>query len=296
MNLEFLKKNPLISNDICVERFDFPFRHILIKNLFNVEAYKSLCGLFPRYIARCARPHGAVGTEGLFYKALIYGLRDEDCVGGYEFFVWKGWQDFISSVFNLSLNPYTAYSLHFHEGSPQSPSQSGWAHLDLSVCSMAGSSLNNDRVAIVDGVNYADDTWDEQPWAEKALRSVAMLYYFNNPQGPSCHGGGTSIFAADKSIYKVIPPENNTLFAFEIGTESWHGFAGADYDRCAMVQWFHSSPSYIVSRNLPKFQQMWRKEGRIFEHWKNKNLWTLDQDPEYPKYFSAPLNTVLGAL
>lgn len=288
-----MQANPLISKNIAVEQYDLPYRHILLRNVFKPAVYESLCALFPQYISRCVRPHGAVGSEGLFYNALIYGMQDADCVGGYDFFVWKGWQDFISSVFDLSFNPYTAYSLHFHEGSPQAPSKSGWAHLDLSVCSMAGTPSASDRLAIINGVNYADDTWDEQPWASKALRSVAMLYYFNNPQGPECRGGGTAVYGPDRSLHRVIPPENNSLFAFEIGPDSWHGFEGANFDRCAMVQWFHSNPSYIVSRNLPKFQQMWRRDGRIFEHWKNKNLWSLDRDPEYSKYFSCPLNFVL---
>lgn len=121
-----------------------------------------------------------------------------------------------------------------------------------------------------------------------------MLYYFNNPQGPECQGGGTAVYGADRSLHRVIPPVNNSLFAFEIGPDSWHGFEGANFDRCAMVQWFHSSPSYIVSRRLPEFQAMWRTEGRIFEHWKKENLWTLDQDPDYPRHFSAPLAQILG--
>lgn len=294
MNLHILQGNALISEDIQVEWHEIPFRHIILRNVFKPEVYDSLCALFPHYISRCARPHGAVGSEGLFYNALIYGMQDADCVGGYEFFVWKGWQDFISSAFQRPFNNHTAYSLHFHAGSPQAPSQSGWAHLDLSVCSMAGRPAAEDRLAIIQGVEYADDTWSAQPWAPKALRSVAMLYYFNNPQGPECQGGGTVVYGADRSRQQVIPAENNSLFAFEIGPDSWHGFEGANFDRCAMVQWFHSSPSYIVSRHLPRFQAMWRQEGRIFEHWKKENLWTLEHDPDYPRYFSAPLAQVLG--
>jgi hypothetical protein len=59
------------------------------------------------------------------------------------------------------------------------------------------------------------------------------------------------------------------------------------------VQWFHSSPSYIVHRNLPQFKERARHQGELFERWKKENLWQLDMDPDYGKYFSAPLSEVL---
>jgi hypothetical protein len=295
MDLDALLSNPLISPGITVEKFTEPYNHVVLRNVFREEVYDSMCRLFPGYISRCRRPHGAVGTGGHFYDALIYSMLDADCVGGWEFFVQKAWQDYMASVFALEFTPHTAYSLHFHNGSHSAPSKSGWSHLDLSVCSVSARAKSGE-VEITQGFEYADDSWDRQPHARKVLRSVAMLFYLNNPQGGECSGGGTGIYSSynTANLVKTIQPENNSLFAFEIGPDSYHGFVGANYDRSAMVQWFHSSPSYIVHRSLPKFQDMWRREGRIFEHWKKENRWSLEMDPDYTKYFSEPLANLLG--
>ena len=96
-------------------------------------------------------------------------------------------------------------------------------------------------------------------------------------------------------LIKTIHPHNNSLFGFEVGTASYHGFVGANYNRSAMVQWFHGSPSYLVHRSLPQFKERNQRYGELFERWKKKNLWQLDMDPDYGKYFSAPLSEVLRA-
>lgn len=286
-------RHPYISPDASIEFFDEPYRHCVIKNLLREDIYASMCARFPEYIGRVGGAHGAVGETGQFYKAKIYSMRNEDCVDGYDFFVWEGWRDFISRVFSLVLNNHTAYSLHHHSGSPQFPSDSGWPHLDLSICSAMPS---RNQVEIVQNCEYSDDTFNAQPGTEKVLRSVALLYYFNNPDGlTEQDGGGTGIYAGynSSSLIKTILPHNNSLFAFEVGTDSYHGFIGARFDRSAMVQWFHSSPAYMVSRNLPKFKARWRQHGDFFERWKNNDRWQLEMDPEYGNYFNTPLSEIL---
>jgi hypothetical protein len=287
-------KHPYISQDASIQFFDEPYRHFVIKNLLREDIYASMCARFPEYIGRRrGRPHGAVGDTGRFYKASIYSMRNEDCVDGYDFFVWEGWKDFVAGIFSLVLNNHTAYSLHHHTGSPESPSDSGWSHLDLNICSVIPS---QNPVEITKNCKYAEDTRGEQPHTEKVLRSVALLYYFNNPDGlTEQDGGGTGIYADynSSSLIKTILPHNNSLFAFEVGTDSYHGFIGARFDRSAIVQWFHSSPAYIVSRNLPKFKARWRQRGYLFERWGGQDPWELEMDPEYNKYFSAPLSEVL---
>ena len=286
-----LLDHPYVSKDVSIEYYDEPYRHFILRNIFNAQIYDSMCDLFPKYIERCHNPHGLVGSTGLFYEALIYSMKREDCVGGWDFFASAMWQKLVASIFNLQFNEYTAYSLHYHAGSPDRPSKDGWPHRDLSVCSMSGS-VEPGQMAIINGGEYADDSYDKQPNSIKALRSVAMLYYLNNKPG---QGGGTGVYTNydASSIVKTISPENNSLFAFEIGPDSYHGYVGANYNRSAMVQWFHSSPSYIVGSNIDKFQNMWRNEGRIFEYWKKENLWSLDMDPDYKKYFyDIPLTAV----
>jgi hypothetical protein len=181
--------------------------------------------------------------------------------------------------------------LHFHKGSPEKPSKDGWPHLDLSICSAIDDLFK--PIKLIGDCDYADDTYDLQPHTRKIMRSVAMLYYFNNNQQEE-GGGGTAIFKNynNDSLIKEIKPNNNRLFAFEICPKSYHAFVGAKFDRSAMVSWFHSSPSYIVNKNLDAYKQRFAEIGEIFEHWKNNNRWTLDMDSDYNKFFDKPLNEV----
>ena len=286
-------EHPFLSLDASLEFFETPYRHFVIRDLLRPDIYRAMCARFPEYVGRVARPHGAVGETGQFYKAQIYSMQDADCRDGYEFFVWEGWKDFVARIFSLVLNNHTAYSLHYHAGSPEAPSDSGWSHLDLSVCSVLPSA---EPVQIVQRCDYADDTVGGQPHAQKVLRSVAMLYYLNNPEGlTEQDGGGTGIYDRydTHQAIKTIFPHNNSLFAFEVGPESYHGFVGARYNRSAMVQWFHSSPSYIVHRRLAEYRARWQRHGDFFERWKKSDPWQIDRDPDYGRYFSLPLAEVL---
>ena len=186
-----------------------------------------------------------------------------------------------------------AYSLHFHKGSPEKPSKDGWPHADLSICS-AIDDLEK-PIKVLGDCDYTDDTIHAQPHTKKIMRSVAMLYYFNNKNNlQEGDGGGTGVFKNynSNSFIKEVKPTNNRLFAFEISPKSYHGFVGAKFDRSSMVSWFHSSPSYIVSKNLHLYQERFKERNEIFEYWKKEDRWTLDLDPDYNKFFNKPLNEI----
>jgi hypothetical protein len=293
MNLDILKSHPYISPDIKIEKFTDPYPHIVIDNLFKPEIYQKMCDKFQTYISRVEKPYGQVGDSGNTYDALICGMGEEDCIEGYDFFKLKLWQNFISNIFDLEFNQHMAYSLHFHKGSPEKPSRDGWPHLDLNVCSVIDDLEK--PIKLTGECNYADDTFNLQPNVSKTLRSVAMLYYFNNKNDQQeGDGGGTAIFKNyDKdSLVKEVKPNNNRLFAFEVSPKSYHGFVGAKFDRAAIVSWFHSSPSYIVKKNLDAYKEKFLQKGEIFEYWTKDNKWTLDKDPDYDKFFDKPLNEI----
>jgi len=293
MNLNLLKSHPYISPDIKIEKFTDPYPYIIIDNLFKPEIYQKMCDKFHTYISRVQNPHGQVGDTGMNYDALIYSVQEEDCTTGYDFFKFKLWQIFISNIFDIEFNQHMAYSLHFHKGSPEKPSKDGWPHADLSICS-AIDDLEK-PIKLLGGCDYADDTIHAQPHTKKIMRSVAMLYYFNNKNIlEEKDGGGTGIYKSynSYSFVKEVKPINNRLFAFEISPISFHGFIGAKFDRSSIVSWFHSSPSYIVNKNLPLYQERFKQGNGIFEHWKKDDRWTLDLDPDYNKFFNKPLNDI----
>jgi hypothetical protein len=291
-----LKTHPYISEDVSIKIYKEPFRHIIIDNLLKPEIYEKICKKFPEFIAKKNQPHGQVGTNpNNIYEAIIYGLKSEDCVEGFEFFIDPFWKNWLSEVFSIVFNEHTTYSIHFHKGSKEKRSKSGWPHKDLSICSAINDP--NKNVKIVDDCDYADDT-NNQPNTNKIIRSVANLFYLNNIDSPSEEdGGGTGIYLSynEKDYIKTILPINNRLFVFEISPISYHGFIGANFDRSAIVQWFHSNPSYYIHKHLDKFKKQFKDQNMILERWKKENLWNLEQDPEYSKYFDKPFEEVLNS-
>lgn len=289
--LYILKNHPYISKNVSIKKYRDPYNYVVIDNLLNEEVYDKICKKSPEYISRISNPMGTVGDTGLVYNALIYTIKKEDCVDGFDFFGSKFWQDFVSKTFDIKFNQHNAYSLHWHKGSPESPSKSGWSHSDLSVCSVIDDpSLD---IKFIGDCDYADDTYNLQPNTTKVMRSVAILYYFNNKSTlESNDGGGTAIYKSyDKNTYvSEVKPLNNRVFMFEICPKSYHGFVGAKFDRTAIVHWFHSSPSYIVKRHEKLFKERYKSGLDFFEYWKKKDRWALDMDPEYYNYFDLPFD------
>lgn len=290
-----LTERPYISENIKIQKFTEDFNYIIIDNLLRDDIYHNLCSKFNTYISRCQKPRGVVDDSGNSYDAYIYGMKQEDCVDGYEFFASKNWHDFISDIFDIELNEHIAYTLHFHKGSIEKPSKDGWPHTDLNIVSVIDSP--DKSLKVTSGCNYADNTFDAQPHTKKCIRSIALLYYFNNKSPLEQNdGGGTDIYKSYRkdSFIKEIKPLNNRLFAFEVSPKSYHGFHGAKFDRSTIVQWFHSSPSYILKRNLDLFKSERLKNGMpFFEYWQHKNAWEADRDPDYSKYFDIPYSELI---
>jgi len=292
--LDKLKLHPYISENVSLEIYEKPFKYIIIDNLFKQEIYDKICKKFPELIAKRNRPHGQVGSNpNNIYEAIIYGLMPEDCVEGLEFFVDPFWKKYLSDLFDVILNQHTAYSAHFHKGSKENPSKSGWIHKDLSICSAIDEP--NKEIKIVNDCDYSDDTTNF-PNTTKIIRSVVHLYYLNNIDNLTEEdGGGTGVYSSydHKDLVKVITPVNNRLFSFEITPLSFHAYIGAKFNRSALVQWFHSNPSYYVHKHFGLFKKQFLESKFLFERWKKENPWKLSQDQEYSKYFDRPLKEIL---
>jgi hypothetical protein len=289
--LDALKNHSYINNNINIEYYTDPFNHIRLTNVFNPEIYQSMCDNFMTYINRTT-PYkdqpGAVHD----YAGYIYGMKKEDCINGYEFFIDPVWRQFSSDIFNTQLNQHTALSAHWHKA----PAKIGFVHRDLNiVCDLPA---RNDNIQLTGECYYSDDSIDYQPNAQKMMRSVALLFYLNNKNDwePS-DKGGTSIYAgwSFDTFIKEIPPENNSVFIFEVCPNSFHGFSGSNFDRSSMVQWFHSSPAYQFDRHLSLTKEYHKKFNASYERWNPKNNpWPIENDPEYSKYFHKPFYETLN--
>lgn len=289
--LDELKIHPYINSSVGAEYFTTPFNHVVLYNVFKSSIYDSLCANFSKYISRTV-PYkdqpGAVHN----YAGYIYGLKKEDCINGYDFFINPIWKNFCSKLFNIELLKYTALSAHWHKA----PSEPGFVHRDLNICSTIPS--DEDRVVLTGDCYYSDDSLDKQPHSQKIIRSIALLFYFNNKDVLEDNDkGGTSIYSGWNfdSIVREVRPINNSIFLFEVCPDSFHGFSGATFDRSSMVQWFHSSPAYLLSRHLDRVKFYHKKNNSAYERWnKNNTPWPIENDPEYYKYFYKNFYEILN--
>jgi hypothetical protein len=278
--------HPYESADIMVKKYSDPFNYIIIDNLFNQEIYQKLCATFPSFISRTTRYKDQPGATS-DYEGYISGLGPKDLVNGYDFFASKPLQNFVEQSFNIKTSQYISPSAHFHKA----PSKNGFMHRDANICSFP-KVINNDAfITSGGGVTYTDDSIYNAS-SVKMIRSIALLYYLNNDQSDKCSGGGTGIYNKANNLINTIEPKNNRLFIFEISYNSFHGFIGANFDRSAIVSWFHSSPAYIVHRNWESF----RTHPHYIERWTQKKpeeYWPIEHDPEYSLYFNQPLKEII---
>lgn len=271
--------HPYESKYISIQKFNTPFNYIIVDNLFNETIYKQLCEKFPSFIAR-TKPYKDQPGATSDYEGYIAGLGLEDLNNGYDFFASKELQNFTECTFDIKTSKYISPSAHFHK----SPSKSGFIHRDVNICSFDPNRQNTDFVT-AGGVVYTDDS-NTNPNSIKMIRSIAMLYYLNNNDSIESLGGGTGIYDAyNGNLIKTIEPKNNRLFMFEICHNSYHAFIGANFDRSAIVSWFHSSPAYIAHRHL----NYYKNNSNFIERWSQRpphEYWPIESDPEYYNYFS----------
>lgn len=280
-----------INKNLSISYHNYPYNHIIIEDLFTNEVYNGLSDIFPSYIARNAKPYGQSETATSKYEAYITGLSLEDCQNNkyYDIFISSYLQEFLTNIFNSKTNQYIASSAHWH----MAPSKSGFVHRDFAICSFKKSA----SVMLSDKYDYTDDSDGGGEEIEKTMRSIVFLYYLNNPNDIDNYiGGGTGVYENFKgNLIKEVRPKNNSLFAFEITPNSYHAYIGANFNRSAIVQWYHSSPAYMLHRHWDKVKNFYKYHNRILDTWRQRNnYWKFENDPEYNKYFDNTIERMLN--
>ena len=273
--LASLIQNSWVSKNINIEYFENPYRHIVIDNLFSKEAYSSICEQIPILIST------TVAYKDSNYAGYIQGIGSnyENTIGIGNFLSLE-LKNFLSNIFEVETNQYVASSAHWHGA----PSESGFIHRDSNICSFLSS---NKQISMSGGCVYTDDS-DKNPDTIKAIRSIAMLYYANNPENIEDYtGGSTGIYDGYQGkLIKEVKALNNRLLVFEVCPNSYHAFIGANFDRSALVQWYHCSPAYFIHRNLVQIKKDYKIDNRTNEAWGiSGTKWSIENDPEYSKYF-----------
>ena len=270
--------NNYISNYLQISYYTYPFQHIVIDNLLSDKYYNHISNTFLDMFNGVKRYKDTEGATN-DYEGYIVGIKKEYISDGYDFFVSKYLRSYVSDVFDININKYVALSAHLHKG----PAKPGFIHRDANICSFYP---EKDQDIVVNNAIYTDDSASKQLGTIKTMRSVAMLYYLNNP---SIETGGTGIYDNyNGKLIKNIQPVNNRLFIFEINDKSYHSFMGSDFDRSAIVCWYHSSPAYLINKYWKQYSKMKKNNQNFIEVWSSNpegGYWKIEKDPEYPKYF-----------
>ncbi len=258
--------HPQESKYINKKKFNKPFNHIIIDNLFDNNTYKDMCNTFPSFVEGVL-PYKDLPDATSNYEGILSGLSLNQLTKGYKFFASKYLQDFIEQEFKIKTTKFIAPSAHFHKA----PSKDGFVHRDYNIVSFLD---REGEFVDMDGCLYTDDTINN-PHTKKVIRSIALLYYLDNDDNISTVGGGTGIYAtAEKNQpIKVVEPKNNRLFIFEMTNNSYHGFIGANFPRSCIVSWFHSEPSYMIERH----KDLGGK--KLIERWSHdntENYWEIN--------------------
>lgn len=278
--LASLIHNSWVSKNINIEYFEYPYRHIVIDNLFSKEAYSSICEQIPILISQTVAYKDTPGATSN-YAGYIKGIgSDYENTLGIGNILSLELKNFLSDIFEVETNQYVASSAHWHGA----PSESGFIHRDSNICSFLSS---NKQISMSGGCVYTDDS-DRNPHTVKTIRSIAMLYYANNPENIDDYiGGSTGIYDGYQGkLIKEVKALNNRLLVFEVCPNSYHAFIGANFDRSALVQWYHCSPAYFIHRNLVQIKKDYKIDNRTNEAWGvTGTRWDIENDPEYSKYF-----------
>lgn len=234
--------NDLMSDHIRLEIKKFPFKHVVVDNLFCDSFYKLLCKEFDDRLNRGLVEEYAKNKFWKFdhYDAYCYTFNPERDEFSHNFYSLD-WRKWVNNFFGLRLNKNMLAEFHHHLPN----SKKGYIHNDYDVSSFKREPLEN-------GVNPHRHQIDYRGKSEDAdgycVRSLAMLYYFNNPDFSD--GGETGLFSSDsdETPALAIEPHNNRLLAFEVSPKSWHSFLSNKVIRNCMAMWFHSPEAYVKNR------------------------------------------------
>lgn len=236
----------LFSDDLTINVRKQPFKHLVIDKLFHKPFYNLMCNEFNNRLATGLKDEYGPDRFWKFghYDAWCWTFNPvKDRVFSNVFYS-KHWRKFINNFFDLNLDSNMLAEFHHHK--PRS--EAGYIHNDYEVVSFMNDQLDN-------GINPWHHQCDYRGRANDAkhvVRSIAMLYYFNNPAWEEGMGGETGLFidyGDDAKPKRKIAPLNNRLLAFQVSPKSYHAFlSNKKQPRNSMVMWCHSTEKYAIEK------------------------------------------------
>jgi hypothetical protein len=240
-----------------------PFPHIIAWNVFRPSFYAQLAREIQSVLDLQL---SEVPDRHRFSRAIpgydSYGIGfPERQTGALSLFLTPEWRDMISRLFGITPTPYVFAGAHHHTPG----SENGFIHSDFNPVWFPVA--ENDRIirtpnheicAYKTGAGSLADSQKIQ-----VVRGAAVIFYLVNDGWKSDDGGETGLYDSPRRGVAAplvrVPPENNTLVAFECTPQSFHTFlANPRRPRTSVIMWVHRPLEEAVARFGEERLERWK--------------------------------------
>jgi hypothetical protein len=211
-----------------------PFRHMIVRGLLEETVLKRLTENFERHL----QAHNSDARRIANYDAQVVSLKSQDVDVFYPLLHVK-FLELICRAMRLNAAFEIDGALHSHPPG----SRSGWIHNDYNP-GWFGRTAASGELFFNDGAcNYRTGRMrDGQGTGICRVRYITLIFYLNNPNSKNV-GGETGLYLSQsRSVEQadiLVPPEDNTLLAFECTPHSWHSFRTTTARRNSITLWLH---------------------------------------------------------
>ncbi len=247
--MNFKSKDILTNNQWSVK--NYPFKYINETDVFTSEFYSALNTCYVEFMLSSFNKLKRIKNSNQFFPngTYVFGLNSL-VPEPFKVFFSAEWYSHIISFFpsTYTLDVNIAAHCRVKENTDT------WIHNDLNP----GWFPIEDSGSIIIADNSKCDyktgkTFQDNIQVKKTVRSLAIIFYLNNPPTSEMEGGGTGLYLnltqeIDNPTVTILP-ENNSILIFPCSPKSYHAFIpNVSHQRCAIVMWLHSPWDYIVSK------------------------------------------------
>ncbi len=223
-----------------------PFRHIILDNFFTPDFYRALCNAFQRQIdAGIAETFTLQKFSRFSHYDAYYWTLPPQSGWPLTFFYTPAWRDYFSAMFHVPLTDDVNAEFQHHLVN----SQSGFVHNDYNPAFFPDRPADGKMNPFYYQCAYYGKA--AQQGVRERVRSIAIIYYMNNPLWSEGDGGETGLYDHSSASVPVqrVAPINNRLLAFACSPDSPHGFLQNRRSvRNSFNMWFHGDKATAMTR------------------------------------------------
>jgi hypothetical protein len=224
---------------------DEPFLHLTSSNVFSDQFYAKLHEAYVEFLTKLIIKY----SQNEYNQTIITGI-DYNSPKPLQVFLSAEWHSRITDLFGIKCTNDVNVAIHYHKKN----TPNGWVHNDLNPGWFVDKGTNEINQADNKSCNYQTGKVNiEGIIPKRTIRSIAMIFYINNPTPSEMVGGGTGLYKSNHQPVGhpsvIIPAVNNSLLIFPITPYSFHAFlANKSHQRCSIIMWLHSPVDYVVHK------------------------------------------------